>query len=53
MYGNMTASDRGPGSQDVGQEQWLVEKSQDCKIGGNKFLLVCVKVSANVIQLCV
>ena len=30
VYGNMAASDRGPGSQEVGQEPWLVEKSQEC-----------------------
>ena len=34
MYGNMAASDRGPGSQEVGQEPWLVEKSQECEITG-------------------
>ena len=53
MYGNMAASDRGPGSQEVGQESWLVEKSQECEIGGNKFSLVYVKDSANIIWLCV
>ena len=51
MYGNMAASDRGPGSQEVGQESWLVEKSQECEIGGNKFSLDYVKDSANIIQL--
>ena len=30
VYGNMAASDRGPGSQEVGEEPWLVEKSQEC-----------------------
>ena len=53
MYGNMAASDRGPGSQEVGQELWLVEKSQECEIGGNKFSLVYVKDSANIIRICV
>ena len=53
MYGNMAASDRGPESQKVEQEPWLVEKSQKCEIGGNKFSLVYVKDSANIIQLCV
>ena len=53
MYGNMVASDRGPGSQEVGQESWLVEKSQECEIGGNTFSLVYVKGSANIIRLCV
>ena len=43
MHGNMAASDRGPGSQEVGQKPWLVEKSQECEIGGNKFSLVYVK----------
>ena len=51
LHGNMAASDRGPGSQEVGQESWLVEKSQECEIGGNKFSLVYVKDSANIIQL--
>ena len=40
-------------SQEVGQELWLVEKSRECEIGGNKFSLVYVKDSANIIQLCV
>ena len=53
MYGNMAASDRGPGSQEVGQETWLVEKSQELEIEGNKFSLVYVKDSANVSWLCV
>ena len=53
MHGNMAASDRGPGSQELGQELWLVEKSQECEIGGNKFSLVYVKDSANVSWLCV
>ena len=48
VYGNMAASDRGPGSQVVGQEPWLVENSQECKIGGNKFSLVYVKDLANI-----
>ena len=51
VYGNMAASDRGPGSQKVGQEPWLVEKSQKYKRGGNNFSLVYVKDSAN-IQIC-
>ena len=51
--GNMTASNRGPGSQEVGQEPWLVEKSQEYVIGGNKFSLVYVKDLANINQLCV
>ena len=33
VHGNMAASDRGPGSQEVGQKPWLVEKSQECEIG--------------------
>ena len=49
MYGNMAASDRGPESQKVEQEPWLVEKSQECETGGNKFSLVYVKDSANII----
>ena len=48
----MAASDSGPESQEVGKELWLVEKSQECEIGGNKFSLVYVKNSANVIQIC-
>ena len=43
MYGNMAAIDREPASQEVGQEPWLVEKSQVCEIGENKFSLVYVK----------
>ena len=43
MYGNMAANDGGPRSQEVGQEPWLVEKSQVCEIGENKFSLVYVK----------
>ena len=53
MYGNMAASDGRPESQEVGQELWLVEKIQECKIGGNKFSLVYVKDSANIIRICV
>jgi len=53
VYENMAVSDRGPGSQEVGQEPWLVEKSRECKVGGNKFSLVYVKDSANIIRLCV
>ena len=53
VYGNMAASDRGPGTQEVGQELWLVEKSQECEIGGNKFSLLYVKHPANIIQICV
>ena len=53
VYGNMVASDRGPGSQEVGQVPWLVVKSQECEIGGNKFSLVYVKDSANIIWICV
>ena len=49
----MAASDSGPESQEVGQEPWLVEKSQECEIGGNKFSLVHGEDSANIIQLCV
>ena len=52
VYGNMADSDRGPGSQELGQELWLVEKSQECEIGGNKFSLVYMKVSANIIWIC-
>ena len=51
VYGNMAASERGPGSQEVGQQPWLVEKSQKCKRGGNNFSLLYVKDSAN-IQIC-
>ena len=43
VYGNTAASDRGPGFQDVAQESWLVEKSQKCKLGRNKFSLAYVK----------
>ena len=53
MYGNMAAIDREPASQEVGQEPWLVEKSQECEIGGNKFSQVYVKDTANIIGLCV
>ena len=53
MYGNMAANDGGPRSQEVGKEPWLVEKSQECEIGGNKFSLVYVKDAANIIRLCV
>ena len=52
MYGNMAANDGGPRSQEVGKELLLVEKSQECEIGGNKFSLVYVKHSANIIQIC-
>ena len=53
MYGNMAANDGGPRSQEVGKELWLVEKSQECEIGGNKFSQVYVKDTANIIGLCV
>jgi len=53
VYGNTAASDRGPGSQELGQEPWLVEKSQECEITGNKLSLVYVKDSANIIRICV
>ena len=53
MYGNMAANDGGPRSQEVGQAPWLVEKSQECEIGGNKFSLVFVNDSANIIWLSV
>ena len=49
----MAASDRGPETQEVGKELWLVEKSQECEIGGNKFSQVYVKDTANIIGLCV
>ena len=49
VYGNITARDRGPEFQDMAQEPWLVEKSQECKLGGNNFSLVYVKDSANII----
>ena len=52
VYGNITASDRGPEFHNVAQEPWLVEKSQECKSGGNKFSLVYVKDSANIIWIC-
>ena len=52
VYGNMAASDRGPGSQEVGQEPWLVEKSQEWEIGGNRFSLVYVKDLANITWVC-
>ena len=52
MYENMAASDRGPGSQEVGQKPWWVEKSQECEIEGNKFSLVYVKDLENIIQIC-
>ena len=48
MYGNKAASDRRPESQQVGQEPWMVEKNQECEIGGNKFSLVYVKDSAHI-----
>ena len=35
------------------QEPWLVEKSQECERGENKFSLVYVKDSAHIFQLCV
>ena len=53
MYGNMAANDGGPRSQEVGQELWFLEKSQEYEIGGNKFSPVHVKDAANVIWLCV
>ena len=53
VYLNMPANDRVPESQEVGQKPWLVVKSKECKIGGNKFSLVYVKDSANIIQICV
>ena len=53
MDGNMAASDRGPGSQEVGQELWLVEKSLECKIWGNKFSLVCERLGKYHPDLCV
>ena len=49
MYGNIAARDRGPEFQDMAQEPWLVEKSQESKLRGNKFSLVYVKDSANII----
>ena len=49
VYGNIAASDRGPGFQYMAQAPWLVEKSQECKLRGNKFSLVYVKDSANII----
>ena len=52
VYGNITASDRGPGFQDVAQEPWLVGKSQECKLGRNKFSLVYVKDLANITWVC-
>ena len=52
VYGNITVSDRGPGFQDVAQEMWLVEKSQECKLGRNKFSLVYVKDLANITWVC-
>ena len=52
MYGNITASERGQGSQDVGQETRVVVKIQRCKTGGNKFSLVYVKELANIIWIC-
>ena len=52
MYGNNAASDRGPGFQDVAQEPWLVEKSQEYKLGGKQFSLVYVKDSENIIWIC-
>ena len=39
VYGNNAASDRGPGFQNVAQEPWLFEKSQECKLGGKQFSL--------------
>ena len=52
VCGNIAASDKGPGFQDVAQAPWLVEKSQECKLRGNKFSLVYVKDSANIIWIC-
>ena len=52
VYGIIPASERGQGSQDVGQETWLFEKIQRCKLRGNKFSLVYVKDLANIIQIC-
>jgi len=49
VYGNIAARDRGPEFQDMAQEPWLVEKSQECKLGGNKLSLVYVEDSANII----
>lgn len=36
VYGDIGASDRGPGSKGVGLEPWEAEKSQKWKIGRNK-----------------
>ena len=52
VYGNIPATERGQGSQDLVQETWLVEKIQRCKIGGNKFSLVYVRELANIIWIC-
>ena len=52
VYGNIAASERGPGSQEVGKEPWFIEKSQKCKRGESNFSLVFVKDSANIILIC-
>ena len=52
VYGNNAASDRGPGFQNVAQEPWLFEKSQEYKLGGKQFSLVYVKDLANIIWIC-
>ena len=51
VYRNIVASDRGPGSQEVGQEPGLVEKNQKYKIGRNKVYWFMGN-SANTIQIC-
>jgi len=51
VYRNIAASDRGPGSQEVGQEPELAEKNQKYKIGRSKVHRFTGN-SANTIQIC-
>ena len=41
--------DQDPRTRGQAQEPWLVEKRQECKIGGNKFSQVYVKDLANIV----
>ena len=51
VHGNITASDREPGSQEKGQDPGLAEKNQKYKIGRNKVHRF-IGNSANTIQIC-
>ena len=53
VHGNITARDREPGSQEMGQDPGLAESNQKYTIGRNKFSQVYVKDLANTILICV